>query len=242
MLDFFKMLKEIYLINPLFFYSLFIMFSVFLGVIVYNIFLLLKHIVRYKKISLTTKGLNFEDNFYDVKNDEIFEGSVNLVFTSLKLRINNIVSQNLVLLKIKDEGKKELIIDMLVILLETISEYLTKVILVDKNRCQSYIEYFSKAFEEYEQKALKNGIPVFVLKKFRRWRFRYFEHVLTAVDDICKTNIYPSDGAKEIAVLMIIRFGIEMVVSSAEQLQYEINGQLKGFKYKNFVIGEINAT
>lgn len=188
---------------------------------------------KIKKLSLS--GLEFENDVILKKEEKT---SIDVAFLMLRYKINRIINNNLQLLKVKDEGKKMLIIDLLTITLETFAEFIEKNQEAKNKNCNSYIKSLDEAIIEYEMRARKHGIPDLAIKRFRLWRIKYLSHVSVAIADICASNLYNTEQDKELSILVVINYAIEMIITSAEQLSTVINGQLKGTTYKNHTIQE----
>lgn len=227
-------IQNIFLTSPRIATTLFIVIVVVaIGLVIHFSIILTKILQEKRKIRLSLNGIEIESGVIQVKEENT---SIEVAFLALRRKIHRIIFNNLQLLKIPDEGKKELIVDLLTIALETFLEKLEEIHKSEKKECSSYIKAINKAMREYEARARTANIPDFAIKKFRLWRIKYLQHVSIAIEDICSSNLYANEQDKELSILVVINYGIEMIISSAEQLDKEINGQLKGKTYKNFTI------
>lgn len=227
-------LQNIFLTSPKIATMLFVIITIVGVALVVHFSLILTKILQEKrKIRLSLNGIEIESGVIQAKQENT---SIEVAFLALRHKIHRIIFNNLELLKIPDEGKKELIVDLLTIALETFLEKLEGVQKEEKKECSSYIKEINNAMAEYEVRARRANIPTIAIKKFRLWRIKYLQHVNIAIEDICSSNLYVNVQDKELSIIVVINYGIEMIISSAEQLEKEINGQLKGKKYKNFTI------
>lgn len=95
---------------------------------------------------------------------------------------------------------------------------------IDLSDCQKKI---FKCVSNAEDDAIKNGIPNVFIEKYRKWNSKNIDIMVDSVNQIVRSDFYPTKHNKMAAILDILQFSLRIMLVDAEDTINEMNGDLE---------------
>lgn len=99
----------------------------------------------------------------------------------------------------------------------------------------SLMDVVTTAIKEYEEAALKEGIPEVVVAKFRDWHACCVASVVELIASTCHSDWHKNNTAKVAVVFDTLLVAFHRTLADARRTLYTLNGELDGVVYKGVV-------
>ncbi len=146
-------------------------------------------------------------------------------------------------IKVKNEAKRDLIIDFLQIKIDVFKDWLKELVLktnfdnlTDSELCHLFLTLITDLIQEYESLAIKMWIPKYFLNKFNNWHQDTIDITIENIQEISQNDIYWTQEQKAYFILNMMKNAFYLTVKDAETTIGNINWWLSKYTYKNKLI------
>lgn len=87
-----------------------------------------------------------------------------------------------------------------------------------------------------EKRAMEEGIPEIVIRKYIKWHYATLDLLFDYVKDLGNSTVYKDNISRTNTLLLIMNFMIMITIADAEKTLKELNGEIGGKIYKNKTI------
>lgn len=157
-------------------------------------------------------------------------------FTNIMYKIHNEI-QTLDFNSNKTPVRQKMFRKLIEIRLQTIHELANKLISAELEKMSSaqwanyVVNITSESDAEFEEHALRSGIPPIVIKKFLVWQRRTDEIFASYVKDLAVSTVYTTNTVRTNTLLYILNLKIITTVGDAERSLIELNGDISGLPF-----------
>ncbi len=157
-------------------------------------------------------------------------------FTNIMYKINNEI-QTLDFNSNKTPVRQKMFRRLVEIRLQTIHEMAHKIIASEMEELTAsqwanfVIHTISDYDLEFEERALKAGIPPIFIKKFLVWQRRTDEIFASYVKDLAVSTVYNTNMARTNTLLYLLNLKMTTSVGDAERALIELNGDISGLPF-----------
>lgn len=131
-------------------------------------------------------------------------------------------------LPIENPVKKRVVVSFMKIQFKSFyDEALTMVNKLESTDLSDTQKKIFKCVADAEDDAVKNGIPYIFIEKFRKWNSKNIDIMVDYVNQITRSEFYPTKHNKMAAILDILQFSLRIMLVDAEDTINEMNGDLE---------------
>ncbi len=165
-------------------------------------------------------------------------------FSNISFKINNEI-QTLDFDSVKAPVRQRLFRKLLELRLKSMHDQALKIIKIDMVRISAsqwasfVISALDEADEEFEELAIKAGVPIIVVKKFLVWQYRTGEILTNYVNDLAISIVYSTNMARTNTLLYLMNLKLITTVGDAERTLNELNGEISGMIFDGGKIEKI---
>lgn len=152
------------------------------------------------------------------------------------------------LVEIKNELKRELVIDFFNIYITVFRDWIRETVLkykFDNLENSELVSIFltttNNLLTRYDDCAKKRGIPEYFLKKFNAFHNETIMIVLDDIENILNNDIYGTQEQKVYIVLDSLKHAFHLMIKDAKISMDSINGQLNNHFYNSKRIGDYDT-
>lgn len=165
-------------------------------------------------------------------------------FSNISFKINNEI-HTLDFNSNRTPVRQKLFRKLLELRLQTMHDLAHKIIKknltgVTASQWASYILHeLGEADLEFEDLALKAGVPTIIVKKFLVWQHKTGEILNSYVNDLAISTVYTTNLARTNTLLYLMNLKLITTVGDAERTLIDLNGEISGMMFNGESIEEL---